>query len=162
MEKDVLHVIIETPKGSTEKYDYDKEHHLFKLKKILPSGMNFPYDFGFIPNTTGEDGDPLDVIVISEYKSFPGCLMDCRIVGAMTAKQSSKKGTIRNDRYFAVSVLSSIFSHIKTMDDIPQNKLKELQQFFVNYNEEEGKEFKLLKILKPKEALALINKQRNE
>ena len=156
-----MHVIIETPRGSTEKYDYDKDHNLFKLKKILPSGMTFPYDFGFIPHTKGEDGDPLDVIVISEYQSFPGCLVECRIIGAMTAKQSSAKKTIRNDRYFGVPVLSTIFSHIKTVDDIPAVKLDELQQFFVNYNKVEGKKFKPLKILKPKEALALIKQQKD-
>lgn len=162
MEKNVLHVIIETPKGSAEKYSYDKEHNLFKLKKILPSGMSFPYDFGFLPNTRGEDGDPLDVIVISEFKTFPGCLVECRIIGAMTAKQSSEAQVIRNDRFFAVSVLSSIFSGMKTVTDIPKDKLQELEQFFVNYNKVEGKKFKLLNILDPKEALALIHQQRNE
>jgi inorganic pyrophosphatase len=63
-------VVIETPKGSAQKYDYDPDTHFFKLKKILPSGMVFPYDFGFVPDTRGEDGDPLGVIVISEFHSF--------------------------------------------------------------------------------------------
>lgn len=161
MSHETVHVIIETPKGSGEKYDYDPKHHLFKLKKILPSGMSFPYDFGFIPDTKGEDGDPLDVIVISEYKSFPGCLVECRIIGVMTAKQSTPKETIRNDRYFAVPVLSSIFAHIKTVTDVPTDKLDELQDFFINYNKAEGKKFKPLEILKPKDAMALIKKQQD-
>jgi len=157
-----LAIIIETPKGSTEKYSYDKESKCFKLKKILPSGMVFPYDFGFIPNTKGEDGDPLDVIVISEFKSFPGCMMDVRIIGAMLAEQTEKSKTERNDRFLAVPSLSSIFSDINTVADLPKDKLDELQQFFVNYNAAQGKKFKPSKVIKPKEALKLIKQQHNE
>jgi inorganic pyrophosphatase len=91
MKAELLTVVVETPKGSTEKYNYDQEQHFLKLKKILPAGMVFPYDFGFIPNTKGEDGDPLDIIIISEFKSFPGCRMDCRIAGAILAEQDEKK-----------------------------------------------------------------------
>lgn len=156
-----LAVIIETPKGSTEKYSYDKDAKCFKLKKILPSGMAFPYDFGFIPNTKGEDGDPLDVIVISEFKSFPGCLMDVRIIGAIQAQQTEKDKTERNDRYLAVPTLSTIFSDINTIADIPKNKLDELEQFFVNYNAAHGKKFKPLKVIKPKEAFKLIKQQQH-
>lgn len=86
-----MNLIIETPKGSSEKYDYDTQHHLFKLHKILPAGMVFPFDFGFIPGTKGEDGDPLDVLVISEFESFPGIMIDCRIIGCIKAKQIDKK-----------------------------------------------------------------------
>jgi inorganic pyrophosphatase len=157
----VMEVIIETPRGSTEKYDYDRKHHCFKLKKILPSGMVFPYDFGFIPGTKGEDGDPLDVIVISEYKSFPGCLMDCRIIGAILAEQQSENGKIRNDRYLAVPTLSSIFEDIQTIQQLPRNKLKELKAFFINYNKIEGKKFKALKIIKSKKAYKLIGANKN-
>ncbi len=154
-------VIIETPKGSSHKYDFDKDHQCFKLNKIMPSGMVFPYDFGFIPGTKGEDGDPLDVIVISEFKTFPGCLMDCRIIGAILAKQTSKKGNGRNDRYLAVPSLSSIFADVQTVEDLPGKKLDELQQFFINYNQLAGKKFKPIKIIKPKEAFKLINQQKN-
>jgi inorganic pyrophosphatase len=157
----VIEVIIETPKGSTEKYDYDRKHNCFNLKKILPSGMVFPYDFGFIPRTKGEDGDPLDVIVISEYKSFPGCLMDCRIIGAILAEQKSENGKIRNDRYLAVSMLSSIFEDIQTIHQLPRNKLKELEAFFIDYNKIEGKKFKPLKIIKSKKAYKLIEAYKN-
>ncbi|QEM11306.1 inorganic diphosphatase [Mucilaginibacter rubeus] len=68
-------VIVETPKGSGHKYDYDTATKQFKLKKLLPAGMVFPFDFGFIPNTVGGDGDPLDVLVISEISTFPGCVI---------------------------------------------------------------------------------------
>src|ERR1700753_2946474 len=100
-----IYAVIETPKGSAQKYDYDKKTGFFILKKILPAGMVFPYDFGFIPDTKGEDGDPLDIMVFSEYCSFPGCMVKCRIIGGLMAEQSKEPGSqnkIRNDRFFAV------------------------------------------------------------
>ncbi|MBO9633102.1 MAG: inorganic diphosphatase [Chitinophagaceae bacterium] len=156
-----IKVIIETPKGSTEKYRYDKDDHFFEMAKVLPAGMVFPYDFGFIPDTKGEDGDPLDVIVISEFKSFPGCLMHCRIIGAFIAEQSEKKNKkkmVRNDRYLAIPESSGIFSGIRSIDDLPAQIVKELETFFGNYNELEKKKFKPLGILNPDKALDLIRK----
>jgi inorganic pyrophosphatase len=153
-------VVIETPKGSAQKYDYDPGSHFFKLKKILPSGMVFPYDFGFIPDTKGEDGDPLDVIVISEFCSFPGIMIKCRIIGGIKAEQTEeagKKKKIRNDRFLAIPKCSNIFEKIKTANDLPDNIFKELEQFFIDYNRIEGKEFKALKKLDAKEARSLID-----
>ncbi|HMG83849.1 MAG TPA: inorganic diphosphatase [Ferruginibacter sp.] len=86
----IINVVIETPKGSAQKYDYDKKTGFFKLEKILPAGMVFPYDFGFIPDTKGEDGDPLDVLVFSEFCSFPGCMIECRLIGGIKAEQSKE------------------------------------------------------------------------
>jgi inorganic pyrophosphatase len=155
-----VEVVIETPKGSAQKYDYDPGSHFFKLKKILPSGMVFPYDFGFIPDTKGEDGDPLDVIVISEFCSFPGIMIKCRIIGGIKAKQSEetgKKKMIRNDRFLAIPKCSNIFEKIKTAKDLPDNIFKELEQFFIDYNRIEGKEFKAMKKMDVKEARDLID-----
>ena len=139
--------------------DVDPETHFFRLKKILPSGMVFPYDFGFIPHTKGEDGDPLDVIVISEFCSFPGILMKCRIIGAIRAEQSAKKGKdkmIRNDRFLAIPDSSGIFENIRSIDDLPRDIITQLEEFFVEYNKLEGKKFNALKKLEPKEAYKLI------
>src|SRR4051812_38265137 len=72
----VLNVILETPKGSRNKYSYDNEKELFRLKKVLPVGAVFPFDFGFIPGTVGEDGDPLDVLLFMDEPVFPGCLVE--------------------------------------------------------------------------------------
>ena len=90
---ELITVIVETPKGSAEKFDYEPKYKVFKLNKVMPSGMVFPYDFGFIPDTKGEDGDPLDVLVLSEFKTFPGCMMDCRLLGAIVASQTEKSVT---------------------------------------------------------------------
>src|ERR1700734_1118039 len=122
-------VVIETPKASAQKYDYDPESHFFRMSKILPSGMVFPYDFGFIPKTKGEDGDPLDVIVISEFNSFPGIMMKCRIIGGIKAEQSEKKGkkTIRNDRFLAIPKCSNIFQKVERMHDLPDQIMDQLE-----------------------------------
>jgi len=155
-----IKVIIETPKGSAEKYDYDKEHGLFALKKILPAGMAFPYDFGFFPGTKGGDGDPVDVLVICEFKSFPGCVMNCRIIGVLVAEQSSKKGKERNDRFFAVPVLSKVFQYVRAIRDIPKEEMTNIINFFITYNLQEGKEFDPIKMLNPHDALKLYKKYR--
>jgi len=155
-------VVIETPKGSAQKYDYVPNTPFFKLKKILPSGMVFPYDFGFIPKTLGEDGDPLDVIVISEFHSFPGIIIKCRVIGGIKAEQSEEEGSkkmIRNDRFLAIPKCSNIFQHIEKMEDLPKQITNDLEEFFVDYNKLEGKRFKVLEKMGPKEAQRLISDQ---
>jgi inorganic pyrophosphatase len=155
-------VIIETPKGSAQKYDYVPNTPFFKLSKILPSGMVFPYDFGFIPKTRGEDGDPLDVIVISEFNSFPGVIIKCRIIGGIKAEQSDDKDRrkmIRNDRFLAIPKCSNIFQKIEKMGDLPGDITDQLEEFFIGYNKLEGKKFKALEKMGPKEAHRLIGEQ---
>ena len=151
-------VVIETPKGSTQKYDYEEKLHGYCLAKIMPTGMIFPYDFGFVPDTKGSDGDPLDVIVISEFYSFPGCIIQCRIIGSILAEQQSKKGMERNDRFIAVPELSLVYSEVQNVSDLPKKLVDELCEFFVNYNRAEQKEFKPLGIIDSKEARKLIKK----
>jgi inorganic pyrophosphatase len=120
--------------------------------------MVFPYDFGFIPKTKGEDGDPLDVIVISEFNSFPGIMIKCRIIGGIKAEQSEKKGkkVIRNDRFLAVPKCSNIFEKVASMHDLPDRIMDQLEEFFVDYNKLEGKKFKALEKMGPKEAQRVI------
>src|ERR1700749_4837400 len=85
-----VNVIVETPAGNRHKFDYDPETQLFKLKKTLPGGTAFPLEMGFIPGTQGQDGDPLDVLVITEEPCFTGCLIECRILGIIEAVQKEK------------------------------------------------------------------------
>jgi len=158
-----IDVVIETPKGSAQKYDFDQEERLFKLKKILPSGMVFPYDFGFIPRTEGEDGDPLDVIVISEFQSSPGIMIKCRLLGGICAEQSEgKKGSkmVRNDRFLAVPKCSTMFGKFRSVKDIPEQIFEELEAFFKEYNKLEGKKFKAIKKVGAEKAEVLISKGR--
>ncbi|MES2266190.1 MAG: inorganic diphosphatase [Bacteroidota bacterium] len=151
-------VIVETPKGSGHKYDYEPDLKCFKLKKILPAGLIFPFDFGYIPDTKGGDGDPLDVIVISEISTFPGCCMDCRIVGAIKANQTERDGsTMRNDRFIAVPEVSQLFKDVTTLLQLPDNIINQLESFFKNYNEQAGKKFEVLERVEAEEAYQLIN-----
>lgn len=155
-------VVIETPKGSAQKYDYVPDTPFFKMSKILPSGMVFPYDFGFIPKTKGEDGDPLDVIVISEFNSFPGIIIKCRIIGGIRAEQSEEKGSkkmIRNDRFLAIPKFSNIFQDVEKMADLPKQITDDLEDFFIDYNRLEGKKFKAIDKMSPKEAEKCITDQ---
>lgn len=129
---------------------------MVQVKKIMPAGMVFPYDFGFIPNTKGEDGDPLDIIIISELKSYPGCAMDCRIIGAITAEQTESGKTFRNDRFIAIAEPSHVFAKVNDINDLPEDVIKQLESFFINYNEEAGKKFKPLENLNANDAYKLI------
>jgi inorganic pyrophosphatase len=103
-------VMVESPKGFNQKFNYDPSERRFTLSKILPAGLVFPFDFGMIPGTKGEDGDPLDIIVISESATFPGCMVECRIIGALQADQTERDGRkMRNDRFLGVPVVSQLF-----------------------------------------------------
>src|SRR5438045_9511643 len=93
-------VVVETPKGSKYKYKFDEEQNRFRVKKILPIGLIFPYDFGFIPGTKGDDGDPLDVLIMSEFSFIQGSMLECKVIGSMKAEQTDKEEMIRNDRIF--------------------------------------------------------------
>jgi len=86
----LIRVIIETPKGSRNKYAFDAKQRIFQLKKVLPAGMAFPYDFGFIPSTIADDGDPVDVLVLMDEPAFPGCLLGCRPIGIIEGEQARR------------------------------------------------------------------------
>jgi len=97
IEKGTCRAIIETPKGRRDKFDYDPETGLFELGGLLPEGMSFPFDFGFIPSTLGEDGDPVDVLGLMDEPAHVGCLLEIRLIGMIAAKQTEKGKTERND-----------------------------------------------------------------
>jgi inorganic pyrophosphatase len=101
-ESGCLNVIIETPKASRSKFEYDSKEGLVDLGKVLPKGMSFPCDFGFVPSTRGEDGDPLDVLVVMDEPAFTGCRVRCRLIGVTEEEQTNRPGeTVRNDRLVA-------------------------------------------------------------
>jgi inorganic pyrophosphatase len=150
--------MIECPKGSNQKFDYDPAEKRFKLNKILPAGLVFPFDFGMIPGTKGEDGDPLDIIVISEGSTFPGCLVDCRIIGGLKAEQTERNGhKVRNDRFIGIPDVSQLYSNIHTLEELPQVLIDQLEAFFKNYNEQAGKKFKVTAKLNARQAAKLLS-----
>ncbi len=89
--RDLVNIIIDTPKGSRDKFKYDEEIGIIRLSRILPVGFSFPYDFGSIPRTLAEDGDALDVLVISDTPTFPGCLITGKLIGTINGEQTEKK-----------------------------------------------------------------------
>lgn len=140
--ENVINVIIETPRGSRHKFDFDPERLLFKLAGTLPAGHTFPFDFGFVPSTVGGDGDPLDVLVVMDEPAFAGCLVEARLIGVIEAEQTEDGETTRNDRLIAVVENSRNHQDVRTLNDLHGNTLDEIEHFFVAYNQGKGKEFK--------------------
>jgi inorganic pyrophosphatase len=155
--KQTIQVIIETPKGSRNKYAFDPEQKIFQLAKVLPAGMAFPYDFGFIPSTLAEDGDPVDVLVLMDEPAFPGCLLKCRIVGIIEGEQGKKKKKTRNDRIIAVERENHSYARVKHVDDLGEKFVDELEEFFVNYHRHLGKKYRVLDVKGPAEARRRID-----
>ncbi len=151
-----LNVIIETAQGSRNKYKYDPEFNCIKLSHILTEGAVFPFDFGFIPSTSGEDGDPLDVLVLMDSPAVPGCLVQCRLIGGITAKQTVKGKTTRNDRLIGVATESHRYRKIKLLKDLDSTLLDQIEHFFISYNVMRKRKFKVLSRIGPKQALNLI------
>ncbi len=141
-----LVVVIETPKGSRNKYAYDPQERIFGLKKVLPAGMSFPYDFGFVPSTKGGDGDPLDVLVLMDEPAFPGCKLTARVIGIIEGEQGTKKKTARNDRIVAVESDNHSYSHLRRMEELGKEFVQELEEFFVNYHRLSGQQFRVLAV----------------
>ena len=152
-----LNVIIETAKGSRNKFNYDDELQLFMLGGVLPAGAVFPFDFGFVPSTLGGDGDPLDVLVLMDEPAFTGCLVRVRLVGVIEAEQTERDGeTTRNDRLIGVAAESRLHNKVRSLAGLNENLLDEIEHFFVSYNEIKGKEFKPLGRFGPVRARRLV------
>lgn len=134
----LLEVLIEIPKGSRNKYEYDKERRMIRLDRTLFSSMHYPSDYGFIPDTLAEDDDPLDALVLVWEPTFPGCLIDVRAVGMLRMKD--EKGT--DEKVLCVPVNDPLWNHVHTLDQAPPHLLREIENFFDVYKELEGKKTK--------------------
>lgn len=154
--KGICRAIIETPKGCRNKFAYDPESSLFMLGGLLPEGMMFPFDFGFIPSTLGGDGDPLDILVLMDAPAHVGCLMDVRIIGIIEAKRSEDGKTESNDRLLGVAVHSYDHEDVKTIKDVSKTLLDQLEAFFISYNKQRGKKFKVTGTGGPKKAMEFL------
>jgi inorganic pyrophosphatase len=117
-DKSIVQVVIETPRGGPNKYKFEPKIGSFKLKKVLPAGMVFPYDFGFIPSTCAPDGDPLDVLLLMNEEAFPGCVVESRLVGVIEAEQVEDGEVSRNDRLIAVARESHTHSNLSEINDL--------------------------------------------
>ncbi len=137
----VVLAIVDTPKGSRNKFKFDEERGLFNLAGVLPAGASFPFDFGFIPSTRGEDGDALDILLLMDEPAFVGCLVEARLLGVIAAEQTEEGKTERNDRLIGVADASRSAKHLRALDDLPEPLIAEIEHFFVSYNEAKGKRF---------------------
>jgi inorganic pyrophosphatase len=154
--KAACRIIIETPKGFRSKFKYDPDTNLFMLGGLLPEGMAFPFDFGFVPSTLGEDGDPLDVMVLMDAPAHVGCLIEIRILGVIEAEQTEDGKTDRNDRLLGAAIHSYDHQDLDSIDDVSKTLLDQVEAFFISYNKQRGKKFKVISVGGPKKALKLL------
>ena len=157
---DASHVfaVVETPRGSICKLDYDPKLKVFSLAKPLMAGLAYPYDWGFIPSTKAEDGDPLDVLVIHDAQTYPGVVMRCRPVGILEVEQTTKRKKKRNDRIFAVPDRSPLETDLKDIRHLPSRAHEELEQFFQATDALQDKELEFLGWHGPEHAIETIKR----
>lgn len=136
--------VIEAEAGSRNKYKFDPRLRVMVLHKVLPLGTSFPYCFGFLPSTKGEDGDPLDVLVFMDEPARPGTVVPCRLLGVIEAEQTENEETVRNDRLLAAATESRNYRECRRLSDLADDVLTEVERFFVFYNQQRGVEFKVL------------------
>jgi inorganic pyrophosphatase len=149
--------IVETPHGLRAKFIYDEETRLFALGKLLPVGLAFPVDFGFVPSTLGGDGDPIDLLILAEAELPVGCLVTVRLLGSMEVEQwRDGEPRVRNDRLIARLAESRAFAAVERTEQLGEGFADELDTFFRTYKEARGQQFEVLAIGGPERAVELI------
>jgi inorganic pyrophosphatase len=151
-------IIIETPKGRRNKFDYDPKIEAFTLGGLLPEGLSFPFDFGFVPCTKAEDGDPLDVMVLMDEPAHVGCVLDVRLVGIIEAEQTEDGKATENDRLIAVAIHSYGHENLQSVADVAKSLLDQVCEFFVSYNKSRGKKFKVTGVHGPSRAIKRLQR----
>jgi inorganic pyrophosphatase len=136
----LINVLIEIPGGSKNKYEFDKDMNAFALDRVLYSSVQYPYDYGFIPNTLADDGDPLDGMVIMDQPTFPGCVIAARPIGMMEMID----GGDRDEKILCVPDKDPRFAHIKSLSNIAPHRLDEIAEFFLTYKNLEKKKVEIL------------------
>ncbi len=131
----VVDAFIEIPAGSQNKYEYDKEKGVFRLDRVLYSPMHYPTEYGYLENTLALDGDPLDILVLTTFPTFPGCVIRARVVGALL--MSDDKG--QDEKLLAVPADDPRWDFAQNLEDIPEHRLKEIAHFFAVYKDLENK-----------------------
>lgn len=150
-------VVVETPKGSHSKYKYDGQTGALRLGAVLAEGLSFPYDFGFVPSTRGEDGDPLDVLLFLDHGVPAGCVVTARLIGVLEVRQrEGREKWQRNDRFVAVATHAPEHAHLHSLADLRPHLLDEVEAFFVHYAGFNGKTLEVLGRRGPKRAERLL------
>ena len=139
-----VNVVVDTPRGSPIKFKYDEERRVFTIARFLPSGLVFPFDFGFVPGTRAEDGDALDVVLLMEGPAFPGCVVSARLLGVLEAKQKKKRRIVRDDRLIAAASDSRAFAGVRNLRDLGREAVDGIERFFVDSNRVGERRFQAL------------------
>ena len=155
---ELVHVVVETPRGARAKLTFDPELKTFVLSKALMLGLSYPYDWGFIPSTRAEDGDPLDAMVIHDAATTPGLVLRCKIIGVLQTIQKTKRNRIRNDRVIAVPENSHRERELHGIQELPPALKQELEKFFVATDELEAKTLRFLGWQGPAQAKKLVRR----
>ena len=138
-----VHVIVDTPAGSATKYKFDQSYGIFRVSRKLPDGMVFPHDFGSVPGTRADDGDPLDVLVVGFPATFPGCLLTVRLLGTLHAYQLERGKKVRNDRLIGAAETPVNDTPWRSLRDLAPTHLKDIEHFFEAYNAAQGRVFRI-------------------
>lgn len=133
---EVVYAVIEIPRGSRNKYEYDKDMEAFALDRVLYSPVHYPAEYGIIPQTLYDDGDPMDIMVLMEQPTFPGCIIESRAIGMMRMIDDGDQ----DDKILAVPTQDPRYQEVQDLEDVAPHLLKEIAQFFQDYKALEGKE----------------------
>lgn len=136
----IVDAFIEIPTGSQNKYEYDEELGVFRLDRVLYSPMHYPTEYGYLKNTLAEDGDPLDILVLTTFPTFPGCVIRSRVIGVLL--MSDDKGP--DEKLLAVPVDDPRFNEVNSLEDVAPHVLKEIEHFFKVYKDLENKETNII------------------
>jgi inorganic pyrophosphatase len=153
-----VYAVVETPRGSRAKFEFDPKLRVFTLAKPLLAGLTYPYDWGFLPSTKAEDGDPLDVLIIHDAATYPGLVLKCKPIGVLQLVQISKGKKERNDRVFVVPDRSPFEAELQDIRHLPPNAIDEFEKFFQATNALESKKLDFQGWRGPAKAVKLIKK----
>ena len=157
---DRFHVVVEAPRGSTLKMKYEPRWAAMSISRPLPLGVAYPYDWGFVPSTRADDGDPMDALVLWDATSYPGVVLECRAIGVMEVEQNranhDSSTRIRNDRVLALPVQARRERSLRDIEDIPERVRQELEQFAMAATALEGKDIRVIGWSAASSALALL------
>lgn len=151
-----LPVVIEIPKGSRNKYEFDKATNAIKFDRMLFSSVQYPTDYGYIPDTLAADGDPLDALVLVWEPTFPGCLIDTKPIGVF--KMRDEKGD--DEKVLTVPISDPLWNHLGKLGDAPPHLIKEIEHFFSIYKDLEGKKVEVIGWYDRDEAISVIEECR--
>lgn len=157
-ENHICRTIIETPQNSRSKFDYHWPTGLFELAAVLPAGLAFPLSFGFVPGTLGGDGDPLDMLVLSDESLPVGTLVWVKLLGVMESEQTEKGKTVRNDRLIGKVDESHTWADVNAIDQLGASFTEDLTRFFETYNALRDREYRMIGCRGPDVACALIER----